>query len=708
MSVCEDREYAVLYGYTKRKLTKITHNDFDYEFTFDGMGRAEKTIIAGTEYTTNSYTLTDTTTVETTYASGEKMTVETDRNQQPVKRTYTDANGNDTVIAEGEYDEVGKPTQIIDKTVNKQYNYIYDAVGNVTEEKINGTTFKECEYDEHNRLIKTTFHEDTGTKIYRPIYDKTDDDRIYADNTVVGVTLDGVFTHKAEHDEYGRVTEKNLTLANAENPIISDEITYIRSATRLTNMVSTVTQKLNGITQGTFSYTYDNNGNITEIYKNSVLIAKYTYDEMNQLVREDNYLLDKTYIFTYDTSGNILAKDTYNCVLTNNACCPNSTVEYTYASTGWKDQLVSFGDETITYDVLGNPITCRGHNLTWGKLRQLNSFDNNTFTYNAEGIRTSKNNITYILDGSKILAETRPTGTIQYLYGMHGVIGFTYNGNFYYYEKNVLNDVTAIIDANGTIKAKYIYDAWGNHTITLDTDGIGALNSIRYRSYYFDTETGLYYLQSRYYDPAVGRFINSDDVKYFGANQNLNSFNGYCYCANNFVIYLDSNGHFFTVALVIGAIVGLAVGFGATAYADYLDDGEVFNGSIDAVGYVANSLVGGVIGGAMGYFAPAVGTFLSSSFVIGTYTLAGGEAVAITISGTQILGAVLLESIILAFASGNRPGDNKKQNQQFRDAMRELDITNKDQMRRVHDKIKGRNMGYNELIEFIKEVLKIK
>ena len=80
----------------------------------------------------------------------------------------------------------------------------------------------------------------------------------------------------------------------------------------------------------------------------------------------------------------------------------------------------------------------------------------------------------------------------------------------YYYLKNVQGDITAIYDEAGNLKAEYEYDAWGNHVVTLDVGGIGSLNPFRYRSYYFDEETGLYYLQSRYYDPAVGRFINAD------------------------------------------------------------------------------------------------------------------------------------------------------------------------------------------------------
>ena len=361
---------------------------------------------------------------------------------------------------------------------------------------------------------------------------------------------------------------------------------------------------------------------------------------MNQLVREDNYLLNKTYIFTYDTSGNILSKKTYNSVLTTATGTPDSTINYTYASNGWKDQLVSFGNESIVYDALGNPTAYRGHNLTWGKLRQLNSFDNNTFTYNAEGIRTSKNNITYTLDGTKILAETRATGIIKYLYGINGVIGFTYNGNTYYYEKNVQGDVTAIVDDTGAIKAKYVYDAWGNHTITLDTDGIGALNSIRYRSYYFDTETGLYYLNSRYYDPVTCRFINADELVSTG--QGLLGYNMFAYGGNNPVNRIDPTGeawwHWALGAAVVAACAVATVvtcgGFAAAAGA------VVAVGSGVAAATTASTIAAGAFIGSATVYGMAVVTAASTSSSVKEFNDKGNwETVAATVGGAVVGGA---------------------------------------------------------------------
>ena len=172
-------------------------------------------------------------------------------------------------------------------------------------------------------------------------------------------------------------------------------------------------------------------------------------------------------------------------------------------------------------------------------------------------------------------------------------------------------------------------------------------------------------------------------------------------------MYTDPTGYSISFLFILAGIaIGATVGFLGTMYSDYVDDGEVFNGSVDTESYVSNTVVGGIVGGGVSYAAPIIGTFLSTSFTLSTPIVAGGEAIAISVSGVQIAGVATAGTML--FASNNRPKDNKKQNQQFKDAMRELNITNRDKMRRVHDHIKGRNMGYNELLEFIKEVLRLK
>ncbi|MBQ9130893.1 MAG: RHS repeat-associated core domain-containing protein [Clostridia bacterium] len=173
------------------------------------------------------------------------------------------------------------------------------------------------------------------------------------------------------------------------------------------------------------------------------------------------------------------------------------------------------------------------------------------YTYNADGIRTQKTvgagGHVYVLDGSTILKETivtagNTTHTLYYYYDESGISGLEYNGTKYTYVKNLQGDVIGIINANGVTVVEYKYDAWGN---VLSVSGsmastLGATNPFRYRGYYYDTESGWYYLNSRYYDPQVGRFLNADGI--VGANGGIMGYNMFAYCSNNPVIYVDPCG----------------------------------------------------------------------------------------------------------------------------------------------------------------------
>ncbi len=123
----------------------------------------------------------------------------------------------------------------------------------------------------------------------------------------------------------------------------------------------------------------------------------------------------------------------------------------------------------------------------------------------------------------------------------------------YLYRKNLFGDVTEIYNEAGTLVGKYSYTAFGVCTVELDTSGIATKNPIRYRSYYYDDETELYYLKSRYYDPEVGRFITIDDISYLAPNI-INGLNLYAYCGNNPVMNVDPNGAF---PIIIGIIVAI-------------------------------------------------------------------------------------------------------------------------------------------------------
>jgi RHS repeat-associated protein len=127
----------------------------------------------------------------------------------------------------------------------------------------------------------------------------------------------------------------------------------------------------------------------------------------------------------------------------------------------------------------------------------------------------------------------------------------------YFYVLNQQGDVVAIINGNGDFVVEYYYDAWGRLLSTTGTlaTTLGKNNPLRYRGYVYDTETGLYYLQSRYYNPTWGRFINADDPGYMGIDGTPSSYNLFSYCGNNPVTRADDDGEFWHI--VIGAVVGL-------------------------------------------------------------------------------------------------------------------------------------------------------
>ena len=149
-----------------------------------------------------------------------------------------------------------------------------------------------------------------------------------------------------------------------------------------------------------------------------------------------------------------------------------------------------------------------------------------------------------------------PTGnsSLHFTYDELGPMSVTYDGAEYFYLKNAQGDVTGLVNSSGTQVVAYTYDAWGNPLTTTGTmaDTLGKLNPFRYRGYVYDTETGLYYLQSRYYNPETGRFINADG--YVSTGQGILGDNAVAYCQNNPVRFGDTEGAFINAA--IGAVVG--------------------------------------------------------------------------------------------------------------------------------------------------------
>ena len=241
-----------------------------------------------------------------------------------------------------------------------------------------------------------------------------------------------------------------------------------------------------------------------------------------------------------------------------------------------------------------------------------------------------------------------------FLYDVDGtIISVNMNGEEYFYIRNLQQDIVALADKNGTIVAEYIYDAWDN-ILNLDevnANSIARLNPYRYRGYRYDAETGRYYLNSRYYDPEIGRFINADDVRYLEPAL-LNGLNLYAYSGNNPVMYLDPNGNSFILAMLIGAGIGALVGgvsYTASEGISYLFNGE-FSWSWEMFGV---SILGGAIGGAL---TPFLGPG-ATAFITGTSTSAIGMALEnATGKGDYSFGEIFYTSLMIGSISAVTAG----------------------------------------------------
>ncbi len=477
--------------------------------------------------------------------------------------------GNNDVISY-EYDDFGR----IAKTskTNNIIHYYYGNTGYLSKIKDNYNIYK-FYYDVAGRLYK---YIDNDFKIN---YTYDDNDLIINKKYMLGNTLKEMGIEysndlpiKVEnlsdetnytYDELDRVINKNI------NNIISISYKYKTNGKRTTNLIEEY--EFNNVKN---HFVYDSMGNIVDIYTNNTLTKHYEYDDFGKIVTEYNYDLNNYIEYVYDNAGNITQSTVKNI-------SDDSIIEQhsgTYSNLLWEDQLTSYDNNTILYDTIGNITQYKSDSFEWKNGRELYKFTNNlnnsvvTYEYNDKGYRISKTingvKTKYHLENKKIIFEETNNNYIYYIYDLDGIVGIEYNNDKYYFKKNFFNDVIAILDDSGNIFAKYEYDSWGNvlsikdnnDNIITNTSHIGIVNPIRYRSYYYDNESRLYYLGTRYYNPEIKRFISPDTV--VGANQDIYANNLYLYASDNPINNFEVEGN-----SVLGIILGYAVAQAAKAVA---------------------------------------------------------------------------------------------------------------------------------------------
>lgn len=494
------------YGYTNDLLTSIKTGSTTYSFTYGAFALRSNVKIGSRTLASYSYTSRNNFLASLDYGNGDSVDYTYDKQGRVTKQTYEDG---DTVTYK--YDNSGALASVTDSATGITSTYYYDYSDRLLRYAEKGSSYSHIvgyAYDNINNL--TALVETINGTEHKTTYAYDDDNRLTS-------VANGSASEAYTYDAYSRVSKK--VTKNGSSAVLTDTFTYrAPTSTTTTGQIATLKSAASGYNV-TYSYTYDDNGNILSV-SDGTNTTSYVYDSANQLTRENNQAAGKTWVWTYDNAGNILSRKEY-AYTTGTLGTATKTVNYTYGDSSWGDLLTGYNGKTITSDTIGNMLSDGTWTYTWEHGRELATMSNGsttwTNTYNADGLRTKRTNgsttYSYVYNGSSLSQMTVGSNTLYFAYDASGTpMSVTYNGTNYYYATNIQGDVTAILNTSGTAVVQYTYDAWGKLLTTTGSmaDTLGVHNPLRYRGYVYDTESTLYYLQSRYYDPDIGRFINAD------------------------------------------------------------------------------------------------------------------------------------------------------------------------------------------------------
>ena len=522
-------------------VSKITHNGFDYSFNYDVFYNLVSTKIGNVTVASHIYDSNGNLT-KTAYANGDYLEYAYDN-----YGNISVITGETGKIAEMIYNKQGLVTKAVDYSSGETSYYYYTFDGSLESEYRTSSDGSLTHYivtdSDGNTVEKTSVNGQTKT-----ITTGTDKDgKSFVSN-------DGV-TNETSTDDFGRVSTVT-TKQNKSDTVFTKQYSYYHGSesNATTNMVGGISYKLSSDKVLGYSYNYNDTGNVENVYENGKKVAVYTYDELNQLVWYADTRTGRYIRIVYDNYGNIQKMESYSLGTNWAPVKLLETRTYSYDDTNWKDKLTEFDGDSITYDKNGNPLTYRDDMIfEWENgriLKNINTSDKAIqMSYDSNGMRTQKSvdgvKTNYYYDSSNnLFALTQGNDTLFFYYDNSGeVMSVSCNGTMYYYIKDLQGDITEIVDKDGKAVAEYAYDAWGNMlTENNGTLTVGKLNPFRYRSYVYDEETGLYYLQSRYYDPLTGRFLNADVYCDTESGTPLST-NMFAYCENNAINNVDYSGN---------------------------------------------------------------------------------------------------------------------------------------------------------------------
>ena len=638
---------AVTNGYTDDLLSSLSHTNTSgktttYSFVYGAADLQTAVNIGSWNLVSNAYNSGTWTLSSQTYGNGDYWKYFYD-NMDTLTSRFTNCSDTEGIGFYYTYNGKGKLVRIEMKSVTiadgavtggtllSSENYLYDGSDRlirVVETDGDNVVLHDFSWTYDAKDNVTALTESIGGKSFSYTYAYDDDSR----PTTFGY---GDVTKQITYDGHGR--SSGTTVKNGSRTVLGTGYAYRDvDSTYTTTQVKSVTNSYGGKTAN-FNYTYDASGNITSI--SGAQAVTYEYDDLGQLVWEKNATAGKAWNYTYDNGGNILSRTEYACSGNGTVSGSGTTTSYTYGDAEWGDLLTAYNGEEITYDGIGNPLSYRGWTMSWQGGRRLAGMtkgsDTLSFAYNESGLRTSKtvNGVahSYVWQGSKLAADITDAYALYFHYDSTGdVIGFTRTASGadaeYFYVKNLQGDILKVITATGTEAATYTYDAWGK--LLTSSGDLADINPLRYRGYFYDTETGLYYLQSRYYDPEVGRWINIDNVEYLGTEDELISYNLFTYCLNNPVNRTDENGNLSLpnwAKVAIGAValagaVALTVATGGGAAAVAVGVAKVV-GSVAlstavsaGVGYLQNGKQGAIDGACNGFMFGSLSALGGAAF----------------------------------------------------------------------------------------------